>query len=499
MAEKKQLKTKYQKQAEENEARYRELVERARKVERANSAIIDRALRNDLANLEAAQRAIENSEQDDHTEPTYNQPVGAPADADNTNPDAPSARQNNRPSVGGQLASRATDIVKDRAKKEGGTALAQAAKKQVAQTAAKRLLEVIPGIGEVVLAADVANTVRKYWKSVAAVIVGGIVILGLLLALIIGAATNSPASAGTGQVSSINPSNTTEMSTLQKVLSGGVVTKEVAQQILNELPTLKTKYPEAQRQALLNDIEAAAQAIITNADSSKDPTVEQKQSDVLKQKIGQFQTAITSNGCQGAICLPVPAIGQGAGGLCGVTSMVMVILYYNPSYNYPGIYVANQDYGKRVKRPGVKLSDPAADWRTCMTEANINMNAPAGKKDWTRMNYVNSSKKAVVDTMIRSIKGQDPVILYTKPGGTISSGPHIVAVVGYDQKDEPDKGGTFIIHNPKPGNVSEYTRYMDYKSGGTKLTADHLMKYFGGDGDYGYSRSTIMVRKAHMP
>jgi hypothetical protein len=87
--------------------------------------------------------------------------------------------------------------------------------------------------------------------------------------------------------------------------------------------------------------------------------------------------------------------------------------------------------------------------------------------------------------------------MYSIPGGTISSGKHIVAVVGYDANDTPEQGGTFIIHNPNVGNVSPFTRYMNYRSGGTKLTAQHLMQYFGGNGSYNYNTS-IMVRKAYI-
>lgn len=337
----------------------------------------------------------------------------------------------------------------------------------------------------------------SFFKKNRTVIILGILTLaamfGALLVFVLSSAFGDVASAGTTpEVVQINPKSASDTSALYKVLNSRIVSKEEAQSVINQIKQLRTRFTDASSTALMNDIEAAAQAIIDNANSVNEQTVAKRQSSILKTKLRQLLDVISPKGCGDApYCLDVPAIGQGRSSACGITSVVMLILYYNRNYSDEPFYNPNRD--PRNTLPESNTS--------CVAEAYINSQMPAGKKDWTRASYSSAGhgtkgvgKDAIIEMMKRSLAAGDPLVLFSiPPHSTIETSRHITTVVGYDPNDAAEQGGTFIIHNPSVKRVRAFTRHS---AGGQKLTAEYIKLGLGGDGRYEY-RTSLFVRRAH--
>lgn len=362
--------------------------------------------------------------------------------------------------------------------------------------------------GAAVVAEAAVATAAAVEAAPVLAIIGGILVFVIAIVLIVMALTASnPASAGTLNESlPINTTSTLDTTLLNQVLAGGTVTTELAQAILTKTESLRLQFTDARNQSILNDIAAAAQAIIDNDKNSKDPAVAEHQSALLKQKIEQFKSINTPKGCIGATyCLPVPGVAEGSESLCGITSMVMLMLYYDPQYNDTAYYRQDQRYARGGPRSdGVKITDPDADnlcpgdtyFTNHVTDAlkkSGRLPADAPKDQWGRKSFarVPGGKDTIIQYMKESLKNGDPLILYVNQGGIFPKSKHLVVVVGYAEKDEPDKGGTFIINNPDIGIVTTQTRYA-ITGNGRKLTADYIKQYMGGGSGGDYNNSIII-------
>ncbi len=376
----------------------------------------------------------------------------------------------------------------------------RAAGTKVAEGVAIRAAGLATGVGEVLLAFDAVRLslgfLKKY-RWVIALIVAGIIFGVLILIGAIGAAAGSPEAAGTSQVQPVQPSSAQQIDTIKAMLAGGKLGKNEAERILAATATIRTSGGNtAATLALLEEIDTAAKEIIAKPD---DATVVTAQTKIIKDRLNRLATLLApASGCGGiSPCLDVPAVAEGRASLCGVTSTVMLILYYNPSYDDDRYYDQSQSYGRAAG--GVPRTNPGAG-TGCVAEAYIsrNINNPA-KDDWTRRNYlrVSGGKDGLIGIIKNSLAGGDPVIFFSTRDAIFSGSQHIFVVVGYDATDSPDKGGTFIINNPDIGKVEKQVKASQFGNK-KKLTAEHLKAHMGGDGQYGYN-NTIIVRSVYSP
>lgn len=428
-----------------------------------------------------------------------------------------------RDKAGGLFKDKAANVAKnavgDLAKK-GGEELAKAgAKKLVAKGTLKAIeaATAATGVGEVLAAAEVAfDALTAAWKrrkEIMAAIGSLIVIMVSLFIVIAGTAFGNPASAGTGPTTPISTTSSVDISALQKALAGGIVPKDVAQSVIDTLPTLRSQLTDALSNSLMNDVEASAQKIIDNANGTNDEEVARRESVILKTKIKHLLATITPEGCGSATyCLDVPGVGQGEGGLCGVTSVTMVVLFYNPNHDDDTFYDREQGYKPADVRVNItnpdastKCVDPNYIGRKITPSLIASGKLPAGSSQdkWVRKSWasVDGGKDTIIEYMKKSLANGDPMVLYLEPGGIFNpsgrgfGGKHIVTVVGYDANDSADQGGTFIINNPAKFSVKVKTRTAT-PGNGKKLTAEHIKEYLGGDGSYDYSTSIIVRKKA---
>ncbi len=178
--------------------------------------------------------------------------------------------------------------------------------------------------------------------------------------------------------------------------------------------------------------------------------------------------------------LPVPGVGEGRQGQCGVASILMVILYINPNFADPKLLT--NDASNRLAVPD-----------QCVAAFTINNEARrigSAKNDWFGPHYTdtNMSKDKILEAVKRSIAGGDPVVMAFRPGGIYDGSKHIVTVVGYDPDDK-----SYYINNPYPGGVSPPTN-VAANSNRNKLTFEYVKQYLDNRG-FG----SVIIRKVYLP
>lgn len=218
-------------------------------------------------------------------------------------------------------------------------------------------------------------------------------------------------------------------------------------------------------------------AIITAMDSVVTaPTLAQKNT-----LIAQIQTQLQSfyvkypeivgTGAVNGGALPVPGVNERADQphSCGISSALMIVLYYNPAYTNPSLYD--------------KAAHATATNKTaCIGAYDQFFNSNTPHSDWATLTFNAVPEKAVVN----SLAGGDPVMLYTAPGGVYSTN-HIVDIVGYRPSDD-----TFIINSPRGAGagVDLHTPTPH----GKQMTWSRI-RQFAGDSFYHH---TFVIRKAYV-
>jgi|GEM_PF-3686964 len=181
---------------------------------------------------------------------------------------------------------------------------------------------------------------------------------------------------------------------------------------------------------------------------------------------GNKYPEILGHGAVSGSYLPVLGVNEGTPNDCGIASVLMVVLYYNPSFTDAAFY----DPTARATKSNTACVSP--DY----------ISAHASTKDWV---YA-TSKEATMETVKKSLASGDPVVMYSQPG-TIYSIQHIFVIVGYDPADN-----TFLINNPR-GSNNGVDLHVKVANGHT-MTADYLSAHYG-DKDGTYSHSFIIRKK----
>lgn len=180
-------------------------------------------------------------------------------------------------------------------------------------------------------------------------------------------------------------------------------------------------------------------------------------------------TGVDCGGGQGAAAvaggkyLNVPGVKQATSGDCGQASVLMVILYYVPSFT-------DNTYYNRA-------TQSTRDNVGCVSDFYVNQKT--GHKDWDKV----TSRTADLEDVKKSLAAGDPVVIYTSPG-SIYPGKHIFVIVGYDPADD-----TFYVNNPFVRGVHVHTKTPS----GKRMTSAHLKNHFG-DSTYGH---TFIIRSRH--
>lgn len=452
MADNRQIKTKFQRIAEANDSRYRELIANAKKIERA-----------DQARIKSLSNGGDTDEDPGQTnEPGYNEPIGAPNSAP-----APQAGQA-QPNRGG-LISKTTSAV-------GGAVVDKVkdkAKAAVAKTLLKTALKLIPGLGEFAIAGDI---IAKYWKPLLAAVVGLLLIVISLIVLIVGIAMGTPATAGTSATEPIALTAEIEVSALKKVLSGNPIAPDLAAEILASTKQLRVELAGTPEYlAILDKIDAAAAKIV--ADSGNQKLVDE-QTLIIIAEIKKLGPLINPGSCAGVTpCLDVDGIAQSAPRLCQTTSALMALSYVN--FGQGSRYFNESEYV--MIKNGIKQTKTAG----CFSERTMNKLSPPDRQGWVGVSWhkagdASASDTARKDTLLEyvktSLRNNDPVIMVFGAGG-VGGKDHVVLVVGYDESDDTAKGGTYIINNPYVGGYQLKTKYG---FGKRKLTGDRFKEHMAG-------------------
>lgn len=230
----------------------------------------------------------------------------------------------------------------------------------------------------------------------------------------------------------------------------------------------------------------AINSIVTDLDLLSSETDLAKKKALIKQinqKIGSFMRQYREVAGLAAVnggYLPVPGIGEAFDSECGLASMVMIIVYYNPDFRNPDVYDPETSLtGKTAAQGGDE--DPLGG-PSCPINPSSVINEGGQYKDWTWANKSDVTPEEVK----KSLAAGDPVMVYTRPGGIYKKSKHIFVLVGYDPEDD-----TFIVNNPKRGGVEAHTKTPN----GVKMTVSHLWQYLAPEL---YNGHCFLIRKAHI-
>jgi len=199
---------------------------------------------------------------------------------------------------------------------------------------------------------------------------------------------------------------------------------------------------------------------------------------------GPTTTASTGTGAS----LTVPLVKEGTGGECGISSAIAVTLFYNPTWTDPknfstvnGLVTVNQNV-QTCNFGGY------ADYINKATAHSVNfVSAGFG----TSTGNVGDNMESV----IQSVEGGDPVVMYTGPDAIYGGPKHIVVITGYDTTSN-----TFDIMSPSPGTPIQIppgtSNYITNNS--VTMTAAYL-KSRGYYPSHGQSSAFIINQKWTIP
>lgn len=186
--------------------------------------------------------------------------------------------------------------------------------------------------------------------------------------------------------------------------------------------------------------------------------------------------------------LSVPGVEESQKSYCGRASIGMVATYYASSLGTNKGFNLSGGIAEHFTRDGVQS---ASAWLTtksgdsCVSDLwlnNLGLNVPT---DWTYHSF--RSAQEMRNTMIGSVQGGDPFVLYTAPG-TIYDSEHIVTVTGWDPATQ-----SFIINNPKVKDVD--VGVLGDKIGNKKLLTPEYLFSHRGTTKYGHD---VIIRKKYI-
>lgn len=389
-------------------------------------------------------------------------------------------------SVANEMGRRFGQRAMSRGKQELAKRFTQQATKKATGQAVKRI------------AAQVALK-NPYVLAAIGIVVAVIAVIVIVFIFVFAVANMNGDPAGSGTSATVAyASSGSDLSKLRTTLAGRIDSADKARTIIDHITQLESKYASNDAALrLLGEAKQAAQNII-DADPGDTATIGMQEV-IIKKRIRDFLDIISiqEGDCAGAtVCLDVQPIAQAARGHCGVASALMAIYYSNGNQK-----TEHFDPDKHISNNGGVLTD-SSRYNVCMGDVTINSMVPPDKRGWTRYSWrrlpgsTEEQKRGILDGIIRSLEGGDPVIMYFKAGGT-AGGIHIVLVVGHDANDEPDEFGfgTFIINNPNVGRTIPKTKY-GLQGRSAKLTGRWLMQYMSGAADP-YPNS-IIIRNQYM-
>ncbi len=439
--------------------------------------------------------------EEDRQEVGFNEPIGQPQART-----SPTRRSNTRDqrTPGQELAERGKALGKntaESAEKRAGQAVAGAVEKRIANQGAARfalarlsssaLGAFLTGGSSALLQAGLfaGSWLAKHWKQALA----GVLILGfigfVLLISLFGLANQTDAARdGTSPVQPVSIRSSVDISGLTAVLAGGKVTAESAQQVLDQITNLRSRFSDnSEALAALDAIEAAAKAIIA------DPSTAASQGAIIKENITKLKIANQANRQNivlpnGGIKLAVPGVAEGGDDQCGIASIVMVLKYeIGDSYE-------NSDYYDRANETTNKDAQPLQ----CVSPETLNKEIRRygiNKADWVGKRYNRvGGPDTILEYTKRSLLGGDPVVMFLGSDAIFAKTSHIVVVVGVLPGDNLDQD-VYYINNPNvgPGNVEVGVDEVSPKGVREKLTGAYLKKFVS----KGAYINSIYVRKGY--
>ncbi len=210
--------------------------------------------------------------------PENQEEAETPDQTDQANQTGPSAVDRGKNAVGSQL------------KNVAGNQVKKAAVGQAEKLGLKAAAGVLTGglSAEAEVGIGLVVWLGKHWKVIAAAFLILVAIIVVIVGLVISAAFQDPAQAGTSPIQQTNTGSTVQMTSLQKTLAGGIVTADLARQVLADSQKQRAATTNPKILAALDAVDRAANAIIA-ADAITDPTKKSQeiahQSALLKQAI----------------------------------------------------------------------------------------------------------------------------------------------------------------------------------------------------------------------